>query len=69
MNEEQLENRCLDWFRNGGWDVLYGPAIASDGTNPQRNDYTQAILKSDLEMTFSRIKPRLPHECCDQVAP
>ncbi len=50
MNEEELENFCLDWFREGGWDVLYGPDIAPDGTDPQREDYAQVILKHDLEV-------------------
>jgi len=67
MNEEELENRCLDWFREGGWDVLYGPDIAPDGTDPQRDDYTQVMLKHDLEVAFTHINPHLPHECFDQV--
>lgn len=31
MNEEQLENLCLDCFRECGWSVLYKPDIAPDG--------------------------------------
>lgn len=30
MNEEELENLCLDWFQEGGWDVLHDPDIALD---------------------------------------
>jgi len=80
MNEEELENLCLDWFREGGWDVLYGPDIAPDevnsearesalgrGTDPQRDDYGQVILKHDLEAAFSRINRHLPPECFEQV--
>jgi type I restriction enzyme R subunit len=60
MNEEELENLCLDWFREGGWDVL-------SGTDPQRDDYAQVILKHDLEVAFTHINPHLPHECFEQV--
>ena len=67
MNEEELENLCLDWFREGGWDVVYGPDIAPDGTDPQRDDYAQVILKHDLEVAFTHINPQLPHECFEQV--
>ena len=80
MNEEKLEDLCLDWFCEGGWDVLYGPNIAPDkvngearegalghGTNPQRDDYAQVILKHDLEAAFTRINPRLPQACFKQV--
>jgi len=34
MNEEQLEQLCLDWFREGGWNVLHGPDIAPDSATP-----------------------------------
>ncbi|WP_305802054.1 type I restriction endonuclease [Thiolapillus sp.] len=67
MNEEELENLCLDWFREGGWDVVYGPDIAPDGADPQRDDYAQVILKHDLEVAFTHINPQLPHECFEQV--
>ncbi|WP_419637678.1 type I restriction endonuclease subunit R, partial [Thiolapillus sp.] len=67
MNEEELENLCLDWFREGGWDVVYGPDIAPDGADPQRDDYAQVILKHDLELAFTHINPQLPHECFEQV--
>ncbi|MES9971423.1 MAG: type I restriction endonuclease, partial [Candidatus Thiodiazotropha sp.] len=67
MNEDELENLCLDWFREGGWDVLYGPDIAPDGTDPQRDDYAQVIIKHDLEVAFTHINPHLPHECFEQV--
>ena len=68
MNEEELENLCLDWYREGGWDVLYGPDIAPDGTDPQRDDYAQVILKHDLEVVFTHINPYLLHEFTYEVA-
>lgn len=33
MNEYQLEQLCLDWFRESGWDVAYGPDIVPDSNN------------------------------------
>ncbi|WP_419616614.1 type I restriction endonuclease subunit R, partial [Thiolapillus sp.] len=54
-------------FREGGWDVVYGPDIAPDGADPQRDDYAQVILKHDLELAFTHINPQLPHECFEQV--
>lgn len=63
MNEEQLENLCLDWFREGGWDVLYGPDIAPDGSNPLRKNYSQALLEHDLSQAFDRINPHIPASC------
>jgi len=42
MNEDQLEQHCLDWFREGGWETLYGPDIAPDSNNPEANSRTWA---------------------------
>ncbi len=57
MNEEQLENRCLEWFRDIGWEVVYGPDIVPDGDNPMRSDYRNILLEADLEASFARINP------------
>ncbi|ENI8075299.1 type I restriction endonuclease subunit R [Vibrio vulnificus] len=60
MNEEQLENLCLDWFREGGWDVLHGPDIAPDSDNPIRSDYAQVVLDGQLRSAFETINKHLP---------
>jgi len=31
INEDQLEQLCLGWFREGGYEYAYGPDIAHDG--------------------------------------
>ncbi|KAA8980825.1 type I restriction endonuclease subunit R [Halospina sp. K52047b] len=67
MNEEQLENQCLDWFREKGWEVAHGPDIAPDGDSPEREDYRQVALKSQLRDAVSRINPHLPEDCIEQV--
>lgn len=67
MNEEKLEDLCLEWFRDNGWDILYGPDIAHDGNNPMRKDYSQVLLESDLKAAFSRINTHLPSECYEQL--
>lgn len=67
MSEEELENLCLDWFNEAGWDVLHGSDIAPDSTNPKRSDYGQVILFDDLQSAFSSINPHLPESCFDQV--
>lgn len=67
MNEEQLETRCLDWFREKGWEVAHGPDIAPDGDSPEREDYRQVALKSQLRDAVSYINPHLPDDCIEQV--
>lgn len=60
MNEEQLEDLCLDWFQEGGWDVLHGPDIAPDSDSPLRNDYAQVVLDGQLRTAFETINKHLP---------
>ena len=67
MNEEQLELLCLDWFQELGWDVLYGPDIAHDSSNPLRRDYNQVFLDAIFAERFAQINSHLPSSCLEQV--
>jgi type I restriction enzyme R subunit len=67
MNETELENRCLEFFREGSWEVATGPDIAPDSAAPLRRDYAQVMLEAHVEAAFSRINPHLPHACLEQV--
>ena len=67
MNEIQLENLCLDWFAENGWDVVHGVDIAPDSSNPLRKDYKQVLIESDLHAAFERLNPHLPTSCFEQV--
>lgn len=67
MNETQLENLCLDWFLDNGWEVVHGVDIAPDSGNPLRKDYKQVLIESDLQTAFERLNPHLPVGCFEQV--
>ena len=67
MNETQLENLCLDWFTENGWEVVHGIDIAPDGSNPLRKDYKQILLEADVQAAFERLNPHLPVSCFEQV--
>ena len=67
MNETQLENLCLDWFAENGWEVVHGIDIAPDGSNPLRKDYKQILLEADVQAAFERLNPHLPVSCFEQV--
>ncbi|WP_417607081.1 type I restriction endonuclease subunit R [Oceanimonas baumannii] len=67
MTEDQLEQICLEWFGEGGWEVAHGPDLAPDGPTPERNDYRQILLLSDLEAAIERVNPHLPTNAIEQV--
>lgn len=67
MNETQLENLCMDWFAENGWEVVHGVDIAPDSSNPLRKDYKQVLIESDLQTAFERLNPHLPVSCFEQV--
>lgn len=67
MNETQLENLCLDWFSENGWEVVHGIDIAPDSSNPLRKDCKQILIEADLQAAFERLNPHLPASCFEQV--
>ncbi|MBW4980610.1 type I restriction endonuclease subunit R [Marinobacter adhaerens] len=67
MTEDQLEQQCLEWFAEGGWEIANGPDLAPDGPSPERTDYRQVLLLADLEAAIRRINPHLPEDAVEQA--
>jgi type I restriction enzyme R subunit len=60
ITEDQLEQLCLNWFRESGYEYAYGPEISHDGQTPEREDYKQVILTGRLLEALQRINPQIP---------
>ncbi|KCZ73514.1 type I site-specific deoxyribonuclease, HsdR family [Candidatus Methanoperedens nitroreducens] len=67
MNEDQLEQLCLNWFQDNRWEVVYGPDIAPDSNNSERSDYQEVVLKRYLQEGLKRINPHLPESAIEQA--
>lgn len=67
MTEDQLEQQCLEWFAETGWEVAYGPDLAPDGSAPERADYRQVLLLADLEAALRRLNPQIPASAIEQA--
>ncbi|WP_456268772.1 type I restriction endonuclease subunit R [Kushneria sp. AK178] len=67
MTEDQLEQLCLEWFGDTGWETAHGPDIAHDGATPERDDYHQILLSGDLEKAITRLNPQLPDDAVQQA--
>ena len=68
LNEQQLENLCINWFQETGWQFAHGPDIAPDATNPERADYRQVIMQDRLLAALARINPQIPTAALEQAA-
>lgn len=60
LNEQQLEDLAIGWFRELGWGYVSGPEIAPDSGNPARVDYRQVVLRERLLGAVGRINPGIP---------
>lgn len=67
MTEDQLEQLCLEWFTENGWETTHGPNIAHDGATPEREDYKQVLLHGDLKKAITRLNPQLPDDAVQQA--
>jgi len=60
ITEDQLEQLCLNWFREGGYEYANGYDIAHDGDAPEREDYKQVLLTDRLLDALQCINPQIP---------
>ncbi|QBD83366.1 type I restriction endonuclease subunit R [Ktedonosporobacter rubrisoli] len=69
MTEDQLEQAALGWFRELGYQVVFGPDIAPppDGTAPERDNYRQTILMERLKTRLQIINPAIPAAAIDDA--
>lgn len=60
MTEDQLEQECLAWLADVGWQHRYGPDIAPDGDAPERDNYRQVLLLGRLRSEVAVLNPTVP---------
>ncbi len=67
ITEDQLEQQCLGWFREGDWETVFGPDIAHDGTAPERTSYREVVLVPRLTRSLARLNPSVPAAVIDET--
>lgn len=68
ITEDQLEQLCLSWFAETGYEVVSGYDIAPDGPTPERADYRQVTLQGRLLQQLALLNPDIPAATLEQVA-
>jgi type I restriction enzyme R subunit len=65
--ESGVEEVCLDYLSDLGWDVLYGPEIAPGEARAERANYREVILEDRLRSAIARLNPGLTPPVIDEV--
>jgi type I restriction enzyme R subunit len=60
FSEEDLEEAGLEWFEELGFSTISGPKISPGGEYPEREEYTEVVLKDRLEDSLLRINSNVP---------
>ena len=67
INEEELENVALDFFRELDYEVINGPIIEPEGEYQERTSFEETILKERLENALQRINTNKKRVVLDDV--
>ncbi|MBN2103057.1 type I restriction endonuclease subunit R [bacterium] len=67
ITENILEETCLFWLEELGWNTIYGPDIAPDTPVAERSSYSEVILKERLRTSLTQINPDIPSAGIDEA--
>lgn len=67
INEDQVEQLALEWFKELGYDYLLGYEIAPDSSDPQRANYQEVVLSLRLKTALTKLNPTLPATAIDEA--
>ena len=60
LNEEDLENISIEWFKDIGYSSVHGPNLAPDGQSSEREDFRQLTLTDRLRSALKKLNPEVP---------
>jgi type I restriction enzyme, R subunit len=58
--ESDVELEMLGWFEDLGYEVIPGPELAPDGSQPERKSYKHVLLEGRMHDALHRLNPDLP---------
>jgi len=67
MMESVVEEAAIEWFKELGYQYLFGPDIACDGISPERESYSQVILLDRLQKALEAINPHVPDSAIEEA--
>ncbi|MFK5938593.1 MAG: type I restriction endonuclease subunit R [Sulfurimonas sp.] len=67
INEDQVEQLAIEWFKELGYDYQLGYDIAPDSEHPERKNYQQVLLSKRLHVALQKLNPTLPKSAIDEA--
>jgi type I restriction enzyme R subunit len=68
LTEDTLaEQPALEWFREIGYELAFGPDISPGGTCPKRDSFSDVVLKRRLRSALEKQNPHLPEEAIEDA--
>ncbi|MGX2951518.1 type I restriction endonuclease subunit R [Ursidibacter sp. B-7004-1] len=67
INENTIEQACLQFLQELGWRYTHGSTINTDGENPWRLRTDEVVFRSVLREAVERLNPQLPSAMVDEV--
>ena len=65
FNEKHLEEQCLTWFEEVGWQCHHGDEFKPGSSG--RDDAGQVLLADELQAALKRINPHIPADSIDDA--
>ena len=65
--ESELEMAALEWFEELGYEIVFGPDIGPDGNYPEREDYSDVILKERLRDALFDNNKHIPKDTLEEA--
>ena len=67
ITESDIETLAIERLQALGFDYIYGPDIAPDSANPERESFADVLLLGRLRNAVARINPTLPRAVLDEA--
>ena len=60
LSEDHIEQSLIAQLKSQGYNYKYGPEIAPNSENPQRESFASVILENQFKASLKKINPELP---------
>jgi type I restriction enzyme R subunit len=67
INEDQVEQLAIEWFKEQGYDYLHGSEISPDSSAPERKSYQEVLLSNRIQTALTKLNPTLPSSAIDEA--